>query len=117
MKSIITLLALCIITAGCTDFATGVGTGAAAMAKLSADAQDKFIAAVNDLNAETEKIKSGITAVEGIGDIVLIKPETKEAVKTVSDLKSDPIAWIAGLSVLANMFWGGSAFGKRKTTV
>ena len=80
-----TLITICLIVlaaalSGCTEYAAGFGSGATAMKIMSDEAQENFIAAVNELNATTALIEGEI---DGIA-LPSVKPET---VATVESLK------------------------------
>ena len=98
-----------LVSAGCTEFAAGFGTGAVAMEKLKNDAEDAFIVAVNELNAETRRLNEGTEAAR---EVVLVKPETLAAFENVKDRAKDPMTWIAFVSVLANAFGVGKYIKK-----
>lgn len=106
----ICLIVLAAALSGCAEYATGFGSGAAAMKIMNDKAQEDFIAAVNELNATTALIKG---EVEGIA-LPTVKPETTTAVESLRGREKDPVTWIALASILANAFWGGSAYAKRK---
>lgn len=112
--SVVVLLLLVVGLAGCTEFAGGFTAGAAVMKKMANDSQEQFIEAVNELNKETAKLNAQKEAVENIEVESFINPETIEAVQGLEEREKDPVTWIALTSVLANMFWGGKAFGGRK---
>lgn len=106
------VLPIMLLVSGCVEpFAAGFGSGATVMATMGDDAQNKFIEAVNDLNAETAAINAGV---EGIDGSILIKPETMAAIKGMKGREKDPVFWIGLVSVLANAGLFGSAFAKRK---
>lgn len=109
MKWLMLLVCISLVgVSGCgEEFTAGVAAGVAAAEKMSNDAQDRFITAVNELNAETERINTAVGDVEGT---VLIRPETKEAVESVVDRKNDPMTWVAGLLALT------AAYQKKKRT-
>ena len=105
---------LCLLVAGCgEEFAAGVASGVAAMKTVSEDAQDKFLVAVNELNAETERLKPEKAAVEGITPEEFIRPETIEAFEGLKDRTKDPVTWMALFSLLGNGVWAGRAIEKR----
>jgi len=109
------LIASMFFVAGCgEEFAAGFGTGAIAMKKMSDDAQDKFIVAVNDLNAETERLNSEIGAVKDIDIEAFVKPETVELIESLKGREKDPMTWIALVSILGGAFFGGKVHEKRK---
>lgn len=108
----ICLIVLAVVLSGCAEYATGFGSGVATMKIMSDEAQENFIAAVNELNATTALIEG---EVEGIA-LPTVKPETIAAIESLKGRKEDPITWIAFASLLANAFWGGSAY-KRKVLV
>ena len=103
MKWILTICmaAIMLVSAGCTEFAAGFGTGAVAMEKLKNDAEDAFIVAVNELNAESRRLEEGAAAAKGM---VLVKPETLAAFEKVRDRAKEPITWALLASVLTNAF-------------
>ena len=110
MKYLLTCV-LCLLVAGCgEEFAAGFGTGAATMGVMAEDAQAKFIAAVNELNAETERIN---TATDDISGSILVKPETLEAIKDLKGRGKDPVTWMALFSMLGNAVWAGRTIQKR----
>lgn len=101
------------LVAGCGEPATfmaGAGSGVAAMKAMSDDAQDRFIEAVNVLNAETTKINERMDAIDGT---ILVRPETLEAIKNLKGREKDPAFWIAIASILGGGFFGGQAYSKR----
>jgi len=102
MKSVmlIVMLAVCLCCVGCLqEFGAGVATGVVAAEKLSEDAQNRFIEAVNAMNEETAKLNANVDA---------------EALQSLKGREKDPVTWIALASVLANAFLGGKAVGKKK---
>ena len=114
------ILTICLVgvlaLAGCGEgeFAGGFVTGLAAMEKMAEDAQDKFIVAVNELNAETAEINAKIEAVEAIEVKDFIKPETIAAIESAKSRTKDPVVWVALVSILANAFLGGKATERKK---
>ena len=109
------LLMACLGLFGCNEsFTAGAVAGAATMGKLQEDAlkaQDTFLTAIKELNATTATLndKTGIAE-----DLLLVKPETIEAIESLKGREKDPLTWIAALSIVANTFWGGKTFGSRK---
>lgn len=108
----ILILLACLFVGGCAEkeFAGGVVGGVAAMKLMSDDAQDKFIAAVNEMNSETARINETVGKIDGT---ILVKPETLEALKVLKDKEKDPTFWIAIASLLGNAVWGGRAIEKK----
>jgi len=115
MKWIMIVLPCFLFIGGCgEEFAAGFGTGAVSMAKMSNDAQDKFIKAVNELNAETVRLNAEIGAVKDIDIKTFVKPETIAAIESLKAQEKDPTLWIA----LASILLGGTGvniFKNRKT--
>lgn len=117
MKWLIIIMILAVLTlTGCQGFAGGFASGAATMKVLADDAQDKFIEAVNTLNAETAKLNAEISAVENINFKDFIKPETLAAIENLKGREKDPIFWLTLASVLGGGFFGGKVHEKRKAT-
>lgn len=112
MKHWILISIVCLFIGGCAEqgFVGGFAGGVAAMKVLAEDSQDKFIAAVNEMNDETARINATIGAIDGT---ILIKPETIEALKSLKDRGNDPVTWIALASILTNAVWGGRAIEKK----
>ncbi len=113
MKILLIILFLSVLLfslSGCADYITGFGSGVAAMETIGNDAQNKFIVAVNALNAETARLNGTVDEIDGT---ILIRPETLNAVKGLKGRTKDPVTWIALTSMLANAFWGGQTFIKR----
>lgn len=107
MKRIMLILALLLVAgvAGCgEEFAVGFGTGAATAKALADDAQERAIEAVNELNAETNKLNANIDAVKSIDVTDFVKPETVEAIKSLQGREKEITLWIA----LASLLLGGS---------
>ena len=116
MKKLMVVLIL-VFCAGCgEEFAAGMATGVAAMKKMSDDAQNKFIVAVNELNTETERLNSEIGAVKDIDIDSFIKPETRNAISSLEANKDNPMSWVALASMLAGGFFGGQSYVNRKKT-
>ena len=111
MLMTICLIVLAVVVSGCAEYAAGFGSGGAAMKIMSDEAQERFIAAVNEWNATTALIEGGV---EGIS-LPTVKPETIAAAESLKGREKDPVTWVALASILGNAFWGGSAFGGRKT--
>ncbi len=104
MNKLVIIIFILLLT-GCVEpYSAGVLTGAAAMKKLSVDAQANFRTALNELEAETQKIK----------DAVVISPKTLEAISEAKTMKNDPVAWTALVSLLAASGLTGNLFGNRK---
>ncbi len=99
----ICLIVLAAALSGCAEYAAGFGSGATAMKIMSDEAQDNFIAAVNELNATTALIEG---EVDGIA-LPSVKPETVAATESLKGRERDPVTWIALASLLANAFVGG----------
>jgi hypothetical protein len=117
MKYLITILVCLMLAmvAGCgEEFAAGVGTGMAAMSKMSEDAQTRFIETVNALDAETARLNSQIDAVQDIDIETFVNPETADAIKSLKDRKNNPVTWVALASVLGSAFFGGQSYANRK---
>lgn len=110
LVSTICLIVLAVILSGCTEYAAGFGSGATAMKIMSDEAQENFIAAVNELNATTALIEGEIDGVA----LPTIKPETTTAIESLRGREKDPVTWIALASLLTNAFMGGSTYAKRK---
>lgn len=103
LVSTICLIVLVAILSGCTEYAVGFGSGATAMKIMSDEAQENFIAAVNELNATTALIEDGIDGVA----LPSIKPETTAVLESLRGREKDPVTWIALASLLTNAFMGG----------
>ncbi len=113
-KVILVCVLLCVV-AGCVEeFSAGVGVGMVASENLLSDTQDKFIEAVNTMNAETAEINAKIEAVKSIEVSDFIKPEAIEAGEKLKGRAKDPVTWLALASLLGNAFWGGRTFEKKK---
>ena len=111
MKIKILVILLCLFTAGCgEEFVAGFGSGVTAMGVMADDAEEKFINAVNELNAETKRINDNVDGIEGT---ILVRPETLEAIRNLKGREKDPITWIALVSILANAFIGGKMTNKK----
>lgn len=111
----ICVMACLLFIAGCgEEFAAGFGTGAVAIKKMSDDAQERFIVAVNELNSETERLNNEIGAVKDIDIETFIKSETVDDFESLKGRKDDPMTWIALASVLGGAFFGGQSYAKRK---
>jgi len=104
-KTLITicLIVLAVALSGCTEYAAGFGSGATAMKIMSDEAQENFIAAVNELNAATALIEDGV---DGIA-LPSVKPETTAAIESLKGREKDPVTWVALASLLTNAFMGG----------
>ena len=106
---IICLIVSAVILGGCgAEYGVGFGSGVAAMKIMSDEAQENFIAAVNELNATTALIEGEIDGVA----LPVIKPETVAAIESLKGREKDPVMWIALASLLANAFVGGKYIGK-----
>jgi Sec-independent protein translocase protein TatA len=104
MKYLVLLIIL--FCAGCIEeFGAGLGTGMAAMKKLSEDAQRDFVASVNDLNAERARIDAEIAKIQDVevreAIEALVDEQTTEAIKelTETDWKDPKVLtpWILAL--------------------
>ena len=105
-KTLITicLIVLAVILSGCgAEYGAGFGSGIAAMKIMSDEAQENFIAAVNELNATTALIEGEINGVA----LPIVKPETVVAIESLKGREKDPVTWIALASLLTNAFVGG----------
>jgi len=106
------LLLMLFVLCGCNEFAGGFGAGAAAMKRLSDDAQADFVESVELLNAATAENEAAAGAAgEYVGG--LVKPETIRAIASLKGREKDPATWIALFSLLANGVWAGRAIEKR----
>jgi len=113
MKTLVISLLLCLLVAGCgEEFAAGVGTGMAAMAKMSEDAQIRFIETVNALDAETARLNAEIGAVKDIDVSAFVKPEAVAAIDSLKEKANDPTLWIA----LASILLGGTGVNLYKNS-
>ena len=115
MKWILTI-SLVLMLAGCAgqEFTGGFVSGVAAMKVMAEDAQNDFIEAVNNLEAETARLNTEIEAVGNIDPSAFVKPETIAAIDKLKEQKDSPTLWIA----LASMLLGGSGvnlYKNRKT--
>ena len=116
ITAVLVLVSLCFVSGCGEEFAAGFGTGAAAMRVMADDAQEKFIVAVNELNVETKRLNTEISAVKEIDVEAFIKPGTVTAIESIKDRAKDPVTWAAILSLLANGVWAGRTIEKRKAT-
>jgi len=99
----ICLIVVAAILSGCTEYAAGFGSGATAMKIMNDEAQENFIAAVNELNATTALLEGEVDSIV----MPSIKPETTAAIKSLKGREKDPVTWIALASLLTNAFVGG----------
>ena len=106
-------ICLCLLVAGCEEYAGGIVTGAAAYKKLMEDAEARALNVINEVNAKTAELEAQKEILEETG---LVSPEMKEAIESLKGREKDPVTWVALASVLANMFWGGATYGKKRAT-
>jgi len=115
MRILIVVTLLTLFATGCAEeFVGGFAAGAAGMKVMADDAQEKFIEAVNELNAETERLNAEIGVVKDIDIEAFVKPETIAAIDSLKEKGKDPILWIA----LASLLMGGTGvnlYKNRKT--
>lgn len=103
LVSTICLIVLAAILSGCMEYAAGFGSGATAMTIMNNEAQENFIAAVNELNETTALIENQIDGIV----LPSVKPEMTTAIASLRGREKDPVTWIALASLLTNAFMGG----------
>lgn len=114
-KYVVTIILLVFLMVGCEEYAATFSAGAAAGAALAENTQARFLETVNEVNKETARLNGYIESVNTIDPNGLVKPEVIEAYKSLRGREKDPVSWVALASVLANMFWGGQTYARRKT--
>jgi hypothetical protein len=117
MKRVILMLAIIIVSlSGCMaltgcgeEFAAGMGVGAI----LAEDANNDLLESIVLLNAKTAEINEQVMNTEGL---IVIQPETMEAIRNLKGREKDPVTWIALASIIVNAFAGGKFFTNRKNS-
>ena len=103
------MLMATLVGCGEAEFAGGFASGVAAMTKISEDAQNKFVGAVNALEADTAKMnemRAGLV-------LPVIKPEIIAAIEKVKGFKDNPWAWGALAGWLLNSGTLGAVVGRK----
>ncbi len=114
IQKLLLMIVLALSVAGCgEEFAAGLGTGVVTIKAMSDDAQERFLATVNEVNAETARLNAEIGAVKEIDINAFVKPETIAAFESLKGNK-DPMTWVALASVLGAAFFGGKVHEKKK---
>ena len=103
------VICMAILLSGCTPVEQGT---AVVIATTFAEAQVKATEALNAVNTETIRMNE---LADGMRGAVLLTPELAEAASKMKGREKDPVTWVAAASILANMFWGGKTYGKRKS--
>ena len=94
-----------LVGCGEAEFVGGFASGVASMTRLSEETQNRFVDAINELEAETARINS-------LRDnlvVPVVKPATIRAAEKAYDRAKDPVSWIALASIVGNAVGIGRA--------